>query len=101
MNFYEFKYGGGEIDWVFAPDMKEAKEFYINHTGCVDLDDCTVTRLKKAAWATTYILDIEEFEPDGGEHDESLYCHGYKIEMSFKEYAEKNKFIDLVATTEF
>ena len=49
MNIYEFSYSGGETDWVFAPDIQEAKDFYLKFTGCGDL---TLTKVKEATGAS-------------------------------------------------
>ena len=55
MKIYVFKWNGGEQDWVFAPNMKEAKEFYLKFTGCGDLKDATVKRVPKSKWGEMYI----------------------------------------------
>lgn len=91
MNIYTFEGSQGETDWVFAPNMKEAKEFYLNHTGCGDLINMKVDRMPKSKWNETYLLDPNEDDPDGGLK---------KIE-SFAEYAERNTTTDMIATTEY
>jgi hypothetical protein len=103
MKIYAFKYPGGETDWVFAPKIKEAEEFYINHTGCGDLDECEVSRVPKKEWSSHLILDINESEPDLDEVDynEDDYSCGYKIKETFAEYAAREKTTDLIATTEY
>ena len=103
MKIYEFKYKGGETDWVFAPDMKEAKEVYINHTGCGDLRICTVKIVQKKDWDSTYILDIDQSEPNPDEvnYNEDDYCCGYKIQETFSEYAKRETITDMICTTEF
>lgn len=103
MKIYRFKYSGGETDWVFAPNIKEAKEFYLRHTGCGDLSDCEVKSIPKKEWSQNYILDINDSEPDPDEvgYNEDDYCCGYRIQETFVEYAERNTITDLIATTEF
>ena len=103
MKIYEFKYKGGETDWVFATDMKEAKEFYINHTGCVDLIRCDVKIVPKKDWDSTYILDIDKSEPNPDEvnYNENDYCCGYKIKETFADYAERETITEMICTTEF
>ena len=103
MNFYEFTYEGGARDWVYAPGEEEAKQFYIDQTGCHNIDGYTVRLVPEDEWQTTYILDSNESEPDEDEeeYNEDDYHNGYKILMNFKEYAEKNTSMDMVATSEF
>lgn len=55
MKIYEFIWDGGEIDWVFAYDIADAKEFYINHTGCGDLNDCNIMLIPRPEWGNHYI----------------------------------------------
>lgn len=103
MWIYEFSYPKGETDWVFAPNMKEAKDFYLQFTGCGDLSSATVKRVPKNKWGEMYILDLNESEPcDNKEvYNEDDYFSGFKIIETFAEYAEKNIFTDMIATTEF
>jgi len=103
MWIYEFSYSGGETDWVFAPNIKEAKDFYLGFTGCGDLTNATVKRVPKSKWSGMYLLDINESEPDPDEvdYDEDDYCNGYKIQETFAEYAERNTTTDMIATTEY
>lgn len=111
MRIYKFEYETGEIDWIFAPNKKEAKEFYINKTGCADLKGCKVSLVKKSEYKNNFILDINEHQPDYDELDENGfyenglteddYCNGFKIEMTFEQYAKENKFTEIFCTTEF
>lgn len=103
MNIYTFEGSQGETDWVFAPNMKEAKEFYLNHTGCGDLVNTKVARMPKSKWKETYLLDPNESEPheEDGDYNESDYCGGIKIIETFAEYAERNTTTDMIATTEY
>ncbi len=101
MNIYKFEYEDGQRDWVFAPSKKEAVKFYLNHTGGADLDDCIIKRVPKKEWDANYIIDIDSYCEDVPEDEEDNYMGGYKIEMTFKEYAEKNTQTDIIATTEY
>lgn len=103
MKIYVFEYSGGQKDWVFAPNIKEAKDFYLNFTGCGDLSATKVKRLPKSKWNESYLLDPNESEPDADEEDynEDDYCNGLKIIETFAEYANRNTQTDLIATTEF
>lgn len=102
MRIYVFKYFSNEADWVFAPTMKEAKEFYLKHTGCGDLEGCTVELVPKKEWNIHYILDINEAKVFDDEIDnEDDYCGGYRIIETFAEYAERNTQTDMIATTAF
>lgn len=103
MYIYEFSHGEGSTDWVFAPNIKEAKEFYLNFTGCGDLSLTKVKRVPKSKWSEMYLLDPNESEPDEDEEDycEDDYSCGMKIIESFAEYAERNTMTDMIATTEF
>jgi len=100
MNIYTFEYKDGQTDWVFAPDIKKAKSFYLSFTLCGDLNDCKVTRLPKSKWATTYIIDPDDCDTENEDDDTRNEC-GYKIVQTFKEYAEQNTQTDIIATTEF
>lgn len=109
MKIFEFK--ASETDWVFARDIEDAKEFYLNYSGCGDLTLHTVNEVPKSKWGEMYILDPNESEPDEEEMDkdgvysngktEDDYSGGLLITESFKEYAEKNTVTDLIATTEY
>lgn len=105
MKIYEFQWNDGGKDWVFAPKKPEAKEFYISLKGLIeaDLTECEVVIIPEKEWGEHFILDINETEPDPDEveYNEEDYACGYKIEMSFKEYAEQNTTTDIIATTEF
>ena len=102
MRIYQFEYPRNERDWVFAPTMKEAKEFYISFTECGDLNNVKVSVVPKKEWCNHYILDINESEPESDEdYNEDDYSCGYKILNTFAEYADLNDSIDLIATTEF
>lgn len=102
MKIYEFSHIGGETDWVFAPNMKKAKDFYVRFTGCGNLTGTTVKRVPKSKWSKMYILDIYECEPDPEiNYNEDDYFNGYKIQETFAEYAERNTITDMIATTEY
>lgn len=110
MKIIEFNYNNGEVkDWVFAPTVKEAKEFYVSLTDS-DLNDNTkVSILPKKEWNNHYILDISEYQPDIYDKDDEDYVEwneddyhcGYKIESTFKEYAETHNKTDIIATTAY
>ncbi|WP_114752334.1 hypothetical protein [Pleomorphovibrio marinus] len=106
MKIYEFKWPklSNTTEWVFAPNIKEARTFYMDHIGVRDLDGCEIRSVPKKQWDSNYLIDPNEPEPDeddGIEWNEDDYCGGYKIVMSFKEYAEQNTETDMIATTEF
>ena len=103
MWIYEFSYKSGERDWVLAPDIKEAKDFYIGLTGCENLDKCKVTRVPKNRWGSMFIVDPSEIEPNEDEvdYDEDEYSCGMKIIETFAQYAEREKTTDIIATTEY
>lgn len=103
MKIYEFKWSKTSIDWVFAPNEKEAIEFYINVTSCGDVEGCEVNEVPKKDWKNMYILDVNESEPDEDEveYNEDDYSCGYKIECSFAEYAARETQTDMIATTEY
>lgn len=102
MWIYEFKHPTGETDWVFAPNMKEAKDFYLDFTECGDLDDVSVKRVPKSKWSEMVILDINETEPDEDEdYNQDEYSNGFKIQETFAEYAARNRHTELIATTEY
>lgn len=100
MKIFEFK--ADETDWVFAADLEDAKEFYLNHSGCGDLDGYKITETPKSEWKNCNILDVNEIEPDEDEdYNEGDYSCGYKIEQTFEEYAKENTIRDIIATTAF
>lgn len=103
MNIYTFDHTEGVKDWVLAPTMKEAKEFYIKFTACGNIEGCKVKALPKKDWGNNYILDINESEPDPDEvgYNEDDYCCGYKIQETFAEYAARETTTDMIATTEY
>jgi hypothetical protein len=109
MKIFEFK--ASESDWVFAKDIEEAKEFYLNFSGCGDLTCHEVIEVPESKWSQMYLLDPNESEPDDDEMSceglypdgktEDDYSCGLLIIESFKEYAENNTITDLIATTEY
>lgn len=102
MKIYEFCWPGNEIDWIFAPNKKEAKKFYLKHTGCGDLDNCKIKIIPKKEWGEHTTFDPNESEPDSAEdYNEDDYMCGYKIIGTFADYAKENDTIDIIATTEF
>ena len=92
---------GGVTDWVLAKDPDQAKEFYETFTQCGEVADDEIREVPESEWNTSYILDTEDFEPDGDDHDEDDYCNGYKIEMTFAEFAEQNSCPEFMATTNY
>ena len=103
MNIYTFDHKEGVKDWVLAPDIDEAIEFYLKFTACGDVDECEIKPMPKEEWSSNYILDINESEPDPDEveYDEDDYCCGYKIQETFAEYAARETTTDMIATTEY
>ncbi len=103
MKIIVFEWKGGEQDWVFAESIEDAKEFYIKHTGCENLQGCEVTIVPEKDWADNYLINASESEPDPNEegYNEEDYFNGYKIIESFAQYAARNSITDLMATTEF
>lgn len=103
MWIYVFKWEKQAKDWVLASDIEDAKDFYLRHTGCGDLEECEVSRVKKSEWTSHFILDLDHPEPDheDGEYNEDDYISGYKIQESFAEYAARERTTDLIATTEY
>lgn len=101
MKIYEFEHDSGDKDWIFAPNKKEAIDFYKGHTGINDLKGTNITSIPKNNWIGIFILDINETEPNPEEveYDEDDYLNGYKIEQTFAEYAENNTKTDIIATT--
>jgi len=103
MWIYEFSHSGGETDWVFAPNIKEAKYFYLRFTSCGDLSATTVKKVPKSKWGEMYLLDPNESEPydDEEEYNEDDYWCGLKIMETFAEYAKRNTATDMIATTDY
>ena len=103
MKIFEFAYPKGETDWIFAPDIKEAKKFYLNYTGCGDLEGVKIKDIPKSEWKNQYLIDPEDTEPDEDEegYNEDDYWAGMKIIETFAEYAERNTVTDMIATTEY
>jgi hypothetical protein len=102
MKIFEFKFTTGEQDYVFAPDKKEAKEFYLNYTGCGSLRDYEVKEIPESEWSDYSIIDTNEV-PDEEEIElnEGDYLNGYKIIESFADYSARNTQTDMIATTEY
>jgi hypothetical protein len=97
-----------EKDWVFGYNLKDVKEFYLKASGCGDIDRCTITQVPESKWEEMFLLDINDLDPYLEEGDEGFdsyneddYSCGYRIEMNFKEYVEKNTIMDIICTTEF
>lgn len=107
MNIYEFKHNvkGGETDWVCAPNIEKAMEFYSRETGLNYFQDTIVKALTKQELETNYILDLNESEPDWdtykGNLTEDDFSCGYLISESFSEYLKTAKYIEIIATTAY
>jgi len=101
---YEFDFDG-EKDWVLANSKDEALQHHESTTCSDPTDRKRVRRLKKAELKTSYLLDIEDSEPDEEDQDESYneddYSCGYKIICSFERVLEDYSTPDLIATTAF
>lgn len=107
MKIYKFEHNvrGGETDWVCAPNIKKARDFYSSHTGIDSFEDTIVKALTKKELENSHLLDLNESEPDWDEYDGHLteddFCSGYLIIESFAEYLKTAKYTDLVATTNY
>ena len=101
MKIYAFTFNGAQTDWVFAPNKKEAKEFYLGYTDCGDLDDCKITSVPQSNWAKINIVDPDDREPTIGDYEKKEYDNGLKITETFEDYAENNTVTNIIATTEF
>jgi hypothetical protein len=105
MKIYEFRHNAGATDWVIAPNISEARDFFLRIAGCGDFEDMTVKSVAKSKWPTMYILDFHarEWDEDYPNNKEDDYCNGYKIEETFADYAARNQGpgCDMIATTEF
>ena len=105
MKIYEFNWAMVK-DWVLAPNIKEAKEFYMSYLGCDNLDECEVSSLPKDEWSECNLLDINDIAPEEGDdgyddYDEEDYCGGYRIIETFADFAAREKNTCLVAKNEF
>lgn len=108
MNIYKFEHNvrGGETDWVCAPTIKEARDFYSSQTGSDSFEDVIVKKLTKKELECSYLLDLNESAPDfdddyEGDLTEEDFCNGYLIVESFAEYLKTAKYLDMVATTAY
>jgi len=102
MKVFEFRWPGGEKDWVLAEDKNEAKGFYLRHTGCGDLGGCVIRALSEKELKDHYILDVDVTEDyEDPEINEDDYCNGYKIIETFADYAARETATDMIATTKF
>ena len=109
MNIYKFEHNvrGGDTDWVCAPDIKTARDFYSSETGINSFEDTIVKKLTKKELESSYILDLNESEPDWDDEDyegdltEDDFSCGYLIIESFAEYLKTAKYTDMVATTAY
>ena len=59
MKIYKFKHNvrGGYTDWVCAPNIKKARDFYSSETGVDSFEDTIVKALTKKELQSSYILD--------------------------------------------
>jgi len=107
MKIYKFEHKGigGETDWVCAPNIKEARDFYSGESGIRSFENFIVKVLTKAELENSYLLDLDEPEPDWDEYEGDLieddFCCGYLVIQSFAEYLKTAKYTDMVATTAY
>lgn len=107
MKIYKFEHNvrGGETDWVCAPNIKKARDFYSFETGINSFKDTVVKALTKRELEKSYLLDLNELEPDWDEYEGELtednFCNGYLIQETFADYLKTAKYIDMVATTNY
>jgi hypothetical protein len=110
MKIYKFKHNvkGGETDWVCAPNIKTAREFYSSETGVGSFEKTIVKKLTKKELEENYILDLDEPEPDCWDDEEyegilteDNFCNGYLIQETFADYLKTAKYTDMVATTAY
>jgi hypothetical protein len=62
MKIYKFEHNipGGETDWVCAPNINKAIDFYYDHTGINYFEDIIVKALTKKELESSYLLDVSE-----------------------------------------
>ena len=102
MKIFEYQFATGEEDYVFAPDRKEADEFYLNYIGCGSLQDYEAKEIPESEWLDYSITDTSEVpDEEDIELNEDDYLNGYKIIESFAEYAARNTHTDMIATHEY
>ena len=107
MKIYKFEHNvrRGETDWICAPNIKEARDFYSSETGVNSFEDTIVKALTKKELENNYLLDLNESEPDLDDYDGDLteddFCSGYLIIESFAGYLKTAKYTDIVATTAY
>ena len=107
MKMYKFEHNvkGGETDWVCAPNIKEARDFYSSETGSNSFEDTIVRALTKKELEKSYLLDLDVSEPDWDEYEGELtednFCSGYLIQETFADYLKTAKYTDMVATTAY
>lgn len=107
MKIYKFEHNvkGGDTDWVCAPNIKKARDFYSSETGINSFEDTLVKALTKKELENSYILDLDVSEPDWDEYygnlTEDNFCSGYLIIESFADYLKTAKYTDMVATTAY
>jgi|LakMenE18May11ns_1017448.scaffolds.fasta_scaffold8106085_1 hypothetical protein len=109
MNIYKFEHNvkGGETDWVCAPNIKEAIDFYYSETEVNSFEGYVVKKLTKKELENNYLLDLNEPEPDWDDEDyegdltEDDFCNGYLIIESFAEYLKTAKYVEMIATTNY
>ena len=107
MKIYKFEHNvkGGDTDWVCAPNIKKARDFYSSHAGIDSFEDMIVKALTKKELENFYILDVNESEPDWDDYDGDLteddFSCGYLITETFADYLKTAKYTDMVATTAY
>ena len=101
MKVFEFEFEGLK-DWVAAKSKKEAVGFYQFFIGETDLEGFRIKQLTDNEIETSYVLDINEPEPDEDDtYNEQDYSCGYKIQESFKDAVKKLNEPAIIATSEF
>lgn len=97
MRIYEFTYDG-DSTWIYAPGLKEAKEYFIDRFG--DLWNNKIIEIPEEEWKEYFIVDLGETEPDSDEeYNEEDYLNGYKIIETFADYVKGETGSFLITTS--
>lgn len=101
--FKIYKFEGDETDWICARTEERAIEVFNSHHGNAGepLGDIELTEVTDNELRTSYILDINELEPEDEDFDEEEYFNGYKIKRTLYEEMKDAKFSHFVCTTDF
>ena len=102
MKIFEIKFiPEAETYWILAKNKKDAEQIYEQEVGNDDINTSIMKEIPQNKWGELYIFDPNDYHPDPPEDKIDDYHNGFKIIMSFEQYAEGETGGSIISSTEY